>query len=439
MSARRASRRARATTRADPVRRDAARSSRSTARAGGVAHEVRVKLAPAAGEDGRARRLAAAVGASRSGASSRRSSSRPTASRSSRAGPPCAAPTSTASLGRLFPARAGAAAGLRARRSPSGTRRSAASSSGSRRPRGADAVDGAGRRLGAALVEAAARDARRARAGLRERSSAELGLAGGDARLRGRAADASPRSRRASTPTSRAARPGSGRTSTTSRSPPAAATCAASARRASSGSRVLALLLAEARARSRRDAAAPARRRPLGARRAPPRRPRRARSRALGQTRDHGDARVARCPASRPGRGGDALERLSELGPRRARRASAPQGRLAASSSSAGRRRSARRSRATPGPRGSRRDGTLHVNTADSVWAFELAQRAREIAARLGVRGGPVRAGPARRSRSRERRPEPGPRALAGAGARGGARSPPRSTTKTCAKVSKER
>src|SRR6185437_15528011 len=31
------------------------------------------------------------------------------------------------------------------------------------------------------------------------------------------------------------------------------------------------------------------------------------------------------------------------------------------------------------------RDGTLHVNTADSVWAFELAQRAREIAARAEV------------------------------------------------------
>jgi len=31
------------------------------------------------------------------------------------------------------------------------------------------------------------------------------------------------------------------------------------------------------------------------------------------------------------------------------------------------------------------KDGTVHINTADSVWAFELAQRAREIAARLGV------------------------------------------------------
>jgi len=31
------------------------------------------------------------------------------------------------------------------------------------------------------------------------------------------------------------------------------------------------------------------------------------------------------------------------------------------------------------------RDGTVHANTTDSVWAFELAQRAGEIASRLGV------------------------------------------------------
>ncbi len=31
------------------------------------------------------------------------------------------------------------------------------------------------------------------------------------------------------------------------------------------------------------------------------------------------------------------------------------------------------------------RDGTLHVNTSDSVWAFELAQRGADIAARLEV------------------------------------------------------
>src|SRR4051812_2501264 len=31
------------------------------------------------------------------------------------------------------------------------------------------------------------------------------------------------------------------------------------------------------------------------------------------------------------------------------------------------------------------KDGTVHVNTADSVWAFELGQRSHEIAGRLGV------------------------------------------------------
>ncbi len=32
------------------------------------------------------------------------------------------------------------------------------------------------------------------------------------------------------------------------------------------------------------------------------------------------------------------------------------------------------------------RDGTVHVHTADAVWAFELGQRAPQIAKRLGVR-----------------------------------------------------
>ena len=31
------------------------------------------------------------------------------------------------------------------------------------------------------------------------------------------------------------------------------------------------------------------------------------------------------------------------------------------------------------------RDGTVHVNTADSIWAFELGQRAAELAERLAV------------------------------------------------------
>jgi len=40
------------------------------------------------------------------------------------------------------------------------------------------------------------------------------------------------------------------------------------------------------------------------------------------------------------------------------------------------------------------RDGTLHVNTADSIWAFELTSRAAEIAQRLGVKA--VRFAPGR-------------------------------------------
>ena len=31
------------------------------------------------------------------------------------------------------------------------------------------------------------------------------------------------------------------------------------------------------------------------------------------------------------------------------------------------------------------KDGTVHIHTADSVWAFELGHRATEIAERLGV------------------------------------------------------
>src|SRR5437764_1318776 len=31
------------------------------------------------------------------------------------------------------------------------------------------------------------------------------------------------------------------------------------------------------------------------------------------------------------------------------------------------------------------RDGTLYVHAADAIWAFELGQRAQEIAARVGV------------------------------------------------------
>jgi hypothetical protein len=40
------------------------------------------------------------------------------------------------------------------------------------------------------------------------------------------------------------------------------------------------------------------------------------------------------------------------------------------------------------------RDGTLHVHTADAIWAFELGHRAAEIAGRLGVKAIRFAAGP---------------------------------------------
>ena len=40
------------------------------------------------------------------------------------------------------------------------------------------------------------------------------------------------------------------------------------------------------------------------------------------------------------------------------------------------------------------RDGTVHINTADSVWAFELGHKAAEIAAKLGVEKVRFAAGP---------------------------------------------
>jgi len=51
------------------------------------------------------------------------------------------------------------------------------------------------------------------------------------------------------------------------------------------------------------------------------------------------------------------------------------------------------------------RDGTLHVNTADSVWAFELSHRGSEIAERLGIAAIRFAPGPLASSD----RPEPAP------------------------------
>src|SRR5581483_6114489 len=65
------------------------------------------------------------------------------------------------------------------------------------------------------------------------------------------------------------------------------------------------------------------------------------------------------------------------------------------------------------------RDGTVHVHTADSVWAFELGHRAAEIAERLGVPRLRFAAGPLPEpeheevERPLETRPEDGERARA--------------------------
>ena len=66
------------------------------------------------------------------------------------------------------------------------------------------------------------------------------------------------------------------------------------------------------------------------------------------------------------------------------------------------------------------RDGTVHVNTADSVWAFELGHRAGEIAARLGVEKLRFAPGPLPEPEPEERaaapvRPSPEQEALAAA------------------------
>jgi hypothetical protein len=64
------------------------------------------------------------------------------------------------------------------------------------------------------------------------------------------------------------------------------------------------------------------------------------------------------------------------------------------------------------------RDGTVHVHTADAIWAFELGHRAAEIARRLGVTAlrfaaGPLPAAPEEPEHARRRAaPEPSPEEL---------------------------
>ena len=49
----------------------------------------------------------------------------------------------------------------------------------------------------------------------------------------------------------------------------------------------------------------------------------------------------------------------------------------------------------------------MHVNTADSIWAFELGHRAAEIAARLGVAGVRFAPGPLPEERLADASPLP--------------------------------
>jgi hypothetical protein len=64
------------------------------------------------------------------------------------------------------------------------------------------------------------------------------------------------------------------------------------------------------------------------------------------------------------------------------------------------------------------RDGTLYVHTADAIWAFELGQRAQEIADRAGVERirfapGPLPALSEEPATSSPTPPRPGPEHLA--------------------------
>ena len=209
----------------------------------------------------------------------------------------------------------------------------------------------------------------------------ELGLPAGAARVRRRAADARSARRDGSHATSSAARPGVG--------PHLDDVLIASGDRdlrqyGSQGEQrlaVLSLLLAEAELLPS-PPLAPARRRPLGARSRPAAGARGA-HRGHGADDDHRDAPVGAADRARPDRGGRSwIRSVARSGP-----SSPASGRRPAwrSSSSAGRPPSATGSPATPGPRASPATGRVHVNTADSVWSFELGQRAAEIADKLGV------------------------------------------------------
>ena len=346
---------------------------------------------------------------------------------------------------RLHPARAARAAGLRGRARAAERRAPARRSSGSRRrdalapwtERVADARDAARR------ARAARRSPRSRPASPRARRASS---ASPDARARATTASRrrAERSRRGSSATSTAARPGSARTSTTSRSRAATATCAASARRASSGS-PCSRSCSPRPSCCRATPAAPARRRALGARRRPPRDALAARVAAMGQT-----VITATQRGSLPVEPAQVVEVTAWTGARAESsrsatrfgaswRASAPQAGLAdvverwPEAVGAAIARNAWPARIA-------RDGTVHVNTADSVWAFELGHRAardrRARSASPSVRFAPgplpaARAAPAAARRCARRR-------ATGAGARDRARRADR-RTRTCAKVCKKR
>ena len=338
----------------------------------------------------------------------------------------------------------GAAGASTAPRSRSGTPRCGASrrALGARRAR---AVDGAGRR--------ARRGARRARAARRSRCSSRPSpsapaSSASPARalaLRGRAADraalearldARPRARRDGARAAprrrrrrrRRARPAQLRLA--GRAAPGRARAAARRGRA-------------ARRAPRRAAAAPARRRALGARPGAPPDARRRGSRRAAR-RSSPRRRPTRCPSSRRSslEVARAAVTMEPLGDRR-RAASCARfgaaGRDGRRSSRPGRRRSARRSPATRGRRGSRATGRCTSHTARSAWAFELGQLAGEIApaggsaSRAALRFAPGRC----RSRATaERRPGTVPPTLGRRTTRAAALTPRGSRTKSCAKRS---
>ena len=308
-----------------------------------------MKLRRGGRQVGRARRLAPRVGRAAPRERSRRSSSHPTASPSSRAARRSAAPTSTV----CSPGSGRPRAALPQEYAAALAQRNAALRRVQLGLAPREAVAPWTERvasLGARLVEARRRAVSRARAGLTAPSSPSSAC-----RRRRSPTTVSPRAppaldgtaRRSTSP---AARPGSARTSTSSRSAPPGATCASFGSQGEQRLALLALLLAEAQLLPL-DAAAPPRRRPLRARRSAPGGARRARSTALDQTVITTTHRSALPARAEPGRGGEPWNRsLKPFAGSLPGSAATP---TSPTSPSAGRPRSATRSRGTRGRRAS--------------------------------------------------------------------------------------